>query len=91
MRGCVQSTFGGAKELQILRIAPENPSGEERTSEVQGMKQAALRLRKVHLLGPVTGGGFCRTLCEHAISPYMNATTIQEEVTCQICVYRAAK
>jgi hypothetical protein len=44
--------------------------------------------RKVHLIGPLTAGGFFRTLCEHNISATMNATADKESVTCAICVWR---
>ena len=42
---------------------------------------------KVHLLGPVTGGGFRRTLCEHALGN-LETTEKPKEVTCQICQWR---
>jgi hypothetical protein len=57
-------------------------------SEESGVKPADLRKRKVHLVGPMTSGGFFRTLCEHNISATMNATADKESVTCAICVWR---
>ena len=45
---------------------------------------------KVHLLGPVTGGGFRRTLCEHSLGALQTAPS-PDKATCQICVWRASK
>jgi hypothetical protein len=46
---------------------------------------------KVHLLGPVTGGGFSRTLCEHYVTPLMQTSEDSEKVTCQVCSERIVK
>ena len=40
---------------------------------------------KVHFFGPITGGGFYRTLCEHEITYSIKATTDKTLVTCQNC------
>ena len=48
------------------------------------------RVPKVHLLGPWTGGGFRRTLCEHALER-LRTTQDAAEVTCAICTWRMAE
>ena len=46
---------------------------------------------RTHLLGPITGGGFHRTLCEHDMTPCFKVTSDPELVTCAICTWRMAK
>ena len=42
---------------------------------------------KVHLLGPITGGGFYRTLCERSLEG-LEATRDPGKVDCAICQWR---
>lgn len=44
-------------------------------------------IKVTHLLGPMTGGGFHRTLCEHDVAT-LKTTTDPDEVTCAICTWR---
>lgn len=48
------------------------------------------RIPKTHMLGSWAGGGFRRTLCEHA-SEGLLTTSEPSQVTCATCVWRIAK
>lgn len=45
---------------------------------------------KIHLIGPITGGGFFRTVCEYSIEG-QEVTRHAEKVTCAKCTRRMPK